>query len=79
MRMRTIDQLAEYLKSTDPETALTKTAIRRLVISGVLPHVNAGRKYLVSIEAVEDYLVSGMVRLPQVSQMGTVRKLEVRV
>ena len=28
MRMRTIDQVAEYVRAIDPDTALTKTAIR---------------------------------------------------
>lgn len=30
-RMRTIDQAAAWAKEIDPETALTKTALRRLV------------------------------------------------
>jgi excisionase family DNA binding protein len=77
MRMRTIDQIAEYLKKTDPETALTKTAIRRLVISDTLPHVKAGRKYLVSIEAVEDYLEHGETHHLQPAQ-GAIRRVEVR-
>ena len=43
MRMRTIDQVAEYVRAIDPDTALTKTAIRRKVIAGEIPSSKAGR------------------------------------
>lgn len=56
MRARTIDQLADYLRSTDPETALTKTALRRLVTTGVIPSVRVGQKFLVTVEAVDAFL-----------------------
>lgn len=61
MRMRTIDQASAYLKVTDPDTALTKTALRRLVTSGKLPSVMVGAKYLVALEAIDDYLAGGGV------------------
>lgn len=37
MKMRTIDQCAAYIKAIDPESSLTKTAIRRMVITGEIP------------------------------------------
>ena len=52
MRLRTIEQAA-WLRESDPETCLTQTAIRRLVVSGRLPHVRVGQKYLVDIDALE--------------------------
>ena len=55
-RMRTIDQAAEWLRANDPDTAFTKTALRRLVTTGELPCVRVGQKYLVSLETLEDYL-----------------------
>lgn len=61
--MRTIDQAASWSQETDPDTALTKTALRRLVVTGKLPSVRIGQKYLVSLEALEDYL-RGAVPLP---------------
>ena len=57
-RMRTIDQVAAYISETDPDSALTKTAIRRLVVSGQLPSKRVGNKYLVALESVDDYLMS---------------------
>lgn len=55
-RMRTIDQCAAWLLEIDPETALTKTALRRLVISGQLPSINIGTKYLIDLDTLESYL-----------------------
>lgn len=53
---RTIKEAAAYIKDQDPKTALTETAIRTLVRSGALPSAKVGRKYLVTIEAIDAYL-----------------------
>ncbi len=56
-RMRTIDQAAAYLQEADPETAFTKTALRRLVTTNQLPGVvRIGQKYLVNLDVLEAYL-----------------------
>ena len=55
-RMRTIDQAAAWLQENDPETALTKTALRRFVVTGQLPSVRVGQKYLIALETLDDYL-----------------------
>lgn len=57
--MRTISEAAEYFKSIDSDTALSKTAIRRLVKSGEVYSVRIGNRALVSIEALNDYLNGG--------------------
>lgn len=56
MRMRTISEAAKWVKETDPHTALTPTAIRRLVISGDIPSRRAGTKYLINLDALEIYM-----------------------
>lgn len=56
MRMRTINEAAKWVKDTDPHTALTPTAIRRLVISGELPSRRAGTKYLINLDTLELYM-----------------------
>lgn len=56
MRARTIREAASYFRESDPETCLTETAIRRLISSGVVPSARVGRKYLVTVEALEAYL-----------------------
>ena len=59
IRMRTIDQAYAWLVQQDPATAITKSALRRLVTTRKLPSVlvgGKGGKYLVSLEALESYL-----------------------
>ncbi|MBR3473519.1 MAG: helix-turn-helix domain-containing protein [Oscillospiraceae bacterium] len=74
MRMRTVDQAAAWLREQDPETALTKTALRRLVVTGQLPSVRVGQKYLISLETLEDYL-AGAVPLP-IQAASNIRRIE---
>lgn len=57
--IRTIKDAAAYFKTLDPQTAMNECAIRRLLRSGAVPCVKIGKKYLVSIEALESYLVNG--------------------
>jgi len=66
-RMRTIDQAHAWLLETDPGTAMTKSGLRRLVISGQLPSVRIGSKYLLSLEQLEEFM-SGSVPMPIVAQ-----------
>ena len=72
-QMRTIDELAKLLKEKDPHTQLTKTAIRQLVVSGDLPCVKVGRKYLVAVETLENFLINGNTSKPV--QVGLIRPI----
>ena len=54
-RMRTIDEAAAFVRQADPGTALTKTALRRLVASGQIPSVRVGAKYLVDLNAIDEF------------------------
>lgn len=60
-RMRTIRQAAQQVKSADPSTALTETALRRLLTTGALPCVRVGVKYLIDLDALEAYLCGAVV------------------
>ncbi len=55
-KIRTIDAAAEWLRENDPDTALTKTALRRLVVTGQLPSIRIGQKYLIDLDILSDYL-----------------------
>lgn len=55
-RMRTIDQAATWLQENDPGTAFTKTALRRLVVTGQIQSVRVGQKYLVNLDVLEGFL-----------------------
>lgn len=56
LRMRTLEDAHAELVADDPGCALTKTALRRLVVSGAVRSVKIGRKYLVDMSALDDYL-----------------------
>lgn len=56
VRARTIKDAAEWFRQEDPQTYLTETAIRRLVVTGRVPSAKVGKKYLVTLEALEEYL-----------------------
>ena len=79
-RMRTIPQAAAWAKETDPQTALTQTALRRLVLTGEIPHVAVGKKRLVALEDLESYLEQGHGQLPAtVTGVGVIRPVEARI
>lgn len=56
LHTRTIREAAAYFQEQDPQTSLTETAIRTLLRTGAVPSARVGRKYLVTIEALEAYL-----------------------
>ena len=55
-RMRTIKEAVAEFRSADPATAITEAYLRRLVISGQVPHVKAGNKYLLNMDVLSQYL-----------------------
>ena len=57
-RMRTVHEAAEEMKKLDANTAVTEYHIRRLVLDGVLPKVKAGKKYLINLDSLLDYLAN---------------------
>ena len=57
VRARTIREAAVFFREKDPQTCLTETAIRTLLRTGVVPSVRVGKKYLVTVEALESYLM----------------------
>ena len=66
---RTIKAAANYFLEKDPESCLTETAIRTLLRTGTVPSVKVGKKYLVSVEALEAYLVGE--RPPEAKQISS--------
>lgn len=62
---RTIREAAAYFQENDPQTCLTESAIRTLLRSGAVPSVRVGKKYLVTVEALEAYLMGETGPMPQ--------------
>ena len=73
-RMRTIGEAAAWLRENDPETAFTPTALRRLVISGTLPSVRIGSKYLINLDTLEAFLTGSVPAQPETCHV--IRRLE---
>ncbi len=55
-RMRTVPEAAAEIKALDPNTAVTAYHIRQLALNGVLPRVQAGRKLLINLDTLIEYL-----------------------
>ena len=55
-RMRTAEGALAVIKTEDPETAVTLRAIRGLINTGKVPHVPVGKKRLVDVDQLMDYL-----------------------
>ena len=77
-RMRTIKQTIEYIRAEDPETALTESALKRLVSSGAIPSVKVGRKRLLSLDVLSEVLKSARADDPiPEAPTGVIRKINV--
>ena len=55
-RMRTVHEAAEELRMMDANTAVTEYHIRQLAINNIIPRVKAGKKYLINLDALIEYL-----------------------
>lgn len=60
-RMRTAQQACDEIHALDPNSGLTVYRIKCMIRSGQLPHVKAGKKYLVNLDTLYDLLESGQV------------------
>ena len=72
-RMRTIKEAAEEIKLTDPQSAIKEYFIRDLVASGQIPHIRAGRKILINLDKLFEYLQEGKKPLP--AEISDIRKI----
>ena len=70
LRTRTIKEAAAYFKAQDPQTCLTETAIRTLLRTGKVPCARVGKKYLVTLEALEQFLTG----IPELTDMDSITK-----
>ena len=55
-KMRTIKEAVAKFHAADPATAITETYLRRLVVTGQVPHVKAGNKYLINMDVLSHFL-----------------------
>ena len=55
-RMRTMTEVMKHVRENDPDGALTPWAVRNMIKNGRIPSVKQGRKYLVNIDLLDEYL-----------------------
>ena len=55
--MRTQRAVMDYIRTIDPQTSLTPWALRNLVLTGQVPSVMVGRKRLIDLDTLEQYLL----------------------
>lgn len=72
-RMRTIDQAIEQLRKDDPQSSLTRHALRQMVLTGHVPHVKAGSKYLLNYDGLLAVLAGETKTVESDGQYGNVR------
>lgn len=58
-RLRTAEGALEIIKAEDPNTAVTLRHVRRLIATGMVPHIPVGRKKLVNVDKLLAYLGEG--------------------
>lgn len=54
--LRTLSEAFKYIKEQDPKTALTPWALRLMVVSGEVPCIKSGKKYLIDMDGLVEYL-----------------------
>jgi len=74
-RMRTISALATHYRALDECTAVTAHFLRCKVLSGEIPHIRAGSKRLVSIEAVDEFLAGKSSASEPETLRGQIRRI----
>lgn len=75
-RMRTISGCMEYLRQEDPESCITEYYLRGLVKQKKIPVFHAGRKQLVSLDGLLEYLSGDQeVEEPAQKEYGKLRRV----
>ena len=55
IKMRTMETAYQAIKEMDPDTAITRWAIRQAVSGGYIPSRRVGNKYIFNLETLLDY------------------------
>lgn len=58
-RMRLLNDAYKLIQEYDPETALTKTGLRRLALEEKIPVVKIGAKRIYDVDGIIKYLETG--------------------
>lgn len=73
-RMRLLNEAAAEVKEMDPGSAVTTYFIRQLALEGKIKSVMAGRKRLINLDSLLDYLANqyetGTVEIGKIRRIG---------
>lgn len=64
-RMRTAKQVVDEIRKLDPDTALSFNFVRQMIHDEVVPVLCIGRKKLVNLDDVIEYLETGIAKNSQ--------------
>lgn len=76
-RMRLISEAFAEIKEADPNTAITMTGFRRLVLDERIPSIMIGNKRLVSMEDVEHFFRYGDTKQEAAKETGKIRPVAI--
>lgn len=76
-KMRFPKQALEELKRIDPETPIKVGYIRKLVHTGVIPSVAIGKRRLLNLDSLLDYLANPPAETPEPVRPG-IRRIDER-
>lgn len=74
-KMRLIKDVFNEIKKNDPDTAITLCGLRRMVQMGVIPSIKIGRKRLIDVETVMDYLNNTTTSTSIQYEQGAIRQI----
>lgn len=74
-RMRTAHQAAEYFKQQDQETSFTEYHINRLINTGVIKVFHSGRRKLINLDKLIEYLNGEAKEPAKDSTYGKIRRV----
>lgn len=57
-KLRTINQAYQIIKENDPDTAISKTYLRKILTDGTIKTIRSGNKTLVNMDLIEEYFNS---------------------
>lgn len=76
--MRGIQQAYNEIKASDADTALSLKGLRTLVITGCIPSVRIGNKYLINMDVLKEYLSKGCSTVTA-APTNSIRKIDERI
>ncbi len=76
-RMRTVKEAIAELKKNDPHTAMTEHALRVLIKTGEIPIVQCGRRFLLNLDTLMEYLSLPVKEKAPIEQPAGIRRIEV--